>query len=71
MSKYVQTNVPDLVKDTDTGAILNVNNAKLAAYRKQKLALEINKKNTERINRIEGDITEIKFLLKQLLKKES
>ena len=58
--RYVKTNVPDLVKDKRTGAILNVNNAKLEAYRKQKKA-------AERVDKLEEDLSSIKVMLQELL----
>jgi hypothetical protein len=58
--RYVKTNVPDLVKDKRSGAILNINNAKLEAYRKQK-------KSAERVDRLEEDLNSIKAMLLTLL----
>lgn len=58
--RYVKTNVPDLVKDKRSGAILNINNAKLEAYRKQK-------RSAERVDRLEEDLSSIKTMLEALL----
>jgi hypothetical protein len=67
--KYYKTDFEGLVKDPNSGAILNVDNAKLEAYKKQKQALETNMKNAERINKVENDLNEIKEMLGQLLKR--
>jgi len=69
MNKYLETDVPGLVKDTSSGAILNVDNAKLEAYRKQKKFFEQNKTDSQRITKLEGDIIQIKEMLQQLLKR--
>lgn len=65
---YVKTDVDGLVKDTDSGAILNVDNARLAAYKKQKAFMADRNKDAERINKIENDLNEIKQLLQSLVK---
>ena len=64
----VKTNVEGLMKDTKSGAILNVDNEKLQAYKKQKTFMEERKRDTERLNHIENDLSEIKNLLQALLK---
>lgn len=69
MNKYLETDVPGLVKDPNSGAILSVDNAKLDAYRKQKLFFAQNKTDSQRINKLEGDIIQIKEMLQQLLKR--
>ncbi len=50
-NKYYKTDFEGLVKDPDSGAVLNVDNVKLEAYKKHKLALEASSKNVERINK--------------------
>ena len=65
---YVKTDVDGLVKDVKSGAVLNVDNAKLAAYKKQKAYMEDRSKDTERLNRVENDLTEIKNMLQALLR---
>jgi hypothetical protein len=56
----------DLVKDKETGAILNTNMDSLSAY-KQKRKKDIEQKN--RIDKIENDIGDIKSMLKELINK--
>lgn len=68
-NKYMETDVPGLVKDPNSGAILNVDNSKLDAYKKQKMFFEQKKNDSDRINKLEGDIIQIKEMLQQLLKR--
>jgi hypothetical protein len=61
---------PDLIKDTDTGAILNTSISALEAYKKQRSHLgKINTIEND-VNHLKSDINEIKSLLKELLRKE-
>ena len=57
----------DLVKDKETGAILNTNMDSLSAY-KQKRKKDMEQKN--RIDKMENDIGDIKSMLKELINKE-
>lgn len=68
MRKYIQTDVEGLVKDPNSGAILNVDNAKLEQYRKQKQVFEDRNRDKERINKIENDLNEIKQMLQSLVR---
>jgi hypothetical protein len=68
-NKYIKTDVEGLVKDQYSGAILNVDNEKLNAYKKQKYAALKASKTNERLNKVEDDINEIKHMLQQLLKR--
>jgi hypothetical protein len=67
--KYIKTNIEGLVKDTNSGAILNIDNAALEAYRRQKLAVDYAKTANDRITKLEDDIGGIKEMLQQLLKR--
>jgi len=69
MNKYIKTDVEGFVKDPSSGAVLNVDTEKLSAYKKQKQFYENNKKNSERIEKLENDIGDIKEMLQQLLKR--
>ena len=55
----------DLVKDNNSGAILNINNDALRAYRQ---ARTNNMRMHEKVNQMENDISEIKSLLNELVK---
>ena len=44
-----KTDFEGLVKDPSSGAVLNVDNAKLEAYKKQKNAMSMTVNNNERI----------------------
>lgn len=68
---FVKTDVEGLIKDTKSGAILSVDNNKLAAYKKQKAYMEDRSKDGERLNRVENDLTEIKNLLQALLRENN
>lgn len=67
MNKYVKVkDESDLVKDKNTGAVLNTNLDSLKAYRAKR------KKDAEmqnRVDKMENDIGDIKSMLKELLNK--
>ena len=65
--KYLQTDRPGLVKDPTTGALLNVNNAGLEAYKKQKAKAAA---DTDRITRLENKVDSLTDLLEQLVNKK-
>lgn len=54
-----KTTEPSLMKDMSTGALINVDKGKLAAYRKQKKAMQEAFSITERLDRIENKINRI------------
>ena len=55
----------DLVKDNNSGAILNINNDALRAYKQSRTN---NMRMHEKVNQMENDISEIKSLLNELVK---
>ncbi len=57
-SKLLKTNVPYLLKDTASGAIINTNKARLEAVKARK-------KSLERIDKIEMDVTCLSVEIKQ------
>jgi len=67
MTKYIKIeNEQDLVKDSETGAILNTNLDSLSAYKaKRKRDAEMQ----NRVDKMESDIGDIKSMLKELLNK--
>ena len=67
----VKTDAEGFVKDTNSGAILSVDNAKLEAYRKQKAFMESKNRDSERLNRLENDLTAIKDMLQTLLRENN
>lgn len=71
MNKYILTDVEGLVKDKESGAVLNIDNAKLEAYKKKKQYNENFSKDREKIKKLENDINEIKNLLHQLIKSKN
>jgi hypothetical protein len=67
MKKYFKIEgEQDLIKDKETGAILNTNMDSLSAY-KQKRKKDIEQEN--RVDKMESDIGDIKSMLKELLNK--
>jgi hypothetical protein len=65
--QYVKTDIPDLVRDTSSGAIINTNDS----YYKQLVASRSQAKQTQEVcqkmKALEGELTEIKMLLQQVL----
>lgn len=59
--------VPGFVKDMTSGALLNTDNGSLDAYKKRKKMNAKLTENAERLDKIEGDIAEIKNLLNLLI----
>ena len=61
----------DIVKDPNTGAIINIDNAAhrsaVAGHKARQRAKEEIKNNTNEINSIKEELTEIKTLLKALV----
>jgi hypothetical protein len=55
---------------TNSGAMLNTDNDSLLAYKRQRNLMRNVGSQTERINKMENDINEVKVLLQQLLEKK-
>lgn len=68
-SKYLATEIPGLVKDPKSSALLYTDTSKLRAYRRQKLKQANEALETQRINLLEQDVHEIKEMLRELLKR--
>ena len=67
MNRYIQVeNHPDLIRDRETGAVLNIN---IENIRKQKKLLDQRRKEQQEIDQLKNDVGEIKNLLRQLLEK--
>jgi K+/H+ antiporter YhaU regulatory subunit KhtT len=67
--KYLQTDVAGLVKDTKSQAVLNVDNKKLEAYRRQKQVMNQTVEQSQRLENVEQQISEIKQMFNILLEK--
>jgi len=67
--KYIKTDFEGVVKDPKSGAVLNVDYAKLEAYKKQKKAATQTNETASRLSKVENDINDIKEMLQQLLKR--
>jgi hypothetical protein len=63
-------NYPNLLRDLNTNAIINVDKKSLNTYTRTKKNKEIEKNKLEKlqieVNEIKNDISEIKYLLKNL-----
>lgn len=66
------TGYPGLVRDLDTGAVLNLDTSKLERYRALKMAqkkkLEEKQTVDDRLDRLESTMSDIKDLLESLTK---
>lgn len=69
--KYIKTDREGLVKDPNSGAVLNTDNNALDAYRKKKAAFDAVKDTTDRMDRLENDLSDIKSLLQELIKSKN
>jgi len=62
--KYAKTNVPGLMRDMSTNAVINMNMDELKLYREQiNRAVELNNLRSE-MNTLKGDVSEIKDMLR-------
>jgi hypothetical protein len=65
--QYVKTDIPDLIRDVSSGAIINTNDS----YYKQLIVSRSQAKQTQEVcqkmKTLEGELTEIKMLLQQVL----
>jgi len=67
MTEYVKVqNHPDLVKDTQSGAVISNDSAAFAAYINRK---DKQRKESARLDIIENELSEVKELLHALLKR--
>jgi hypothetical protein len=66
---------PDLVRDMETNAVLNVNKKQIDDFnlKRQKILQEkMERENTQtRLNQMESDVQEIKDLLKELIRSQN
>lgn len=56
-----------LVKDSKTGAILNINNSGLESYKKMKNSYKKNNELNNKVSKLENEISDIKKMLLQLM----
>ena len=68
-NKYLKTEVPHVVKDTKSGALLFTDNAALAAYKQEKRKTTQIDQTADRVKKLENDVFEIKEMLRELLKR--
>jgi hypothetical protein len=60
---------PNLLKDPETGVIINQDDSERSRYRLAKIQAKTNQNNSGEIESLRNEIDEIKSLLKQLLNK--
>lgn len=72
--KYIQTDDPHLLKDPETGVLINNDQAGYQAYLAQRAINEAKRKKAETVEQeleqVKEDVKEIKELLKLLLEKK-
>ncbi len=61
--RLVKTDKEGWEKDLDSGAILNTDNTKLQAYKRRKAAAEQAAQASQRIDKLEKDVSVIKDML--------
>jgi len=62
---------PNLVKDMDTGAVININKKEIQKRRQYKEKIREEREKINKIDKLEEDIDEIKSLLHQLIGKSN
>ena len=60
---------PDLAKDPNTKAVVNIDNSGLAAYRKQREKQRVLDQTIDDINNMKQDINDLKTLMQRILDK--
>lgn len=63
----VKTDIPGLMKDMSSGAVLNTDNTKLEAYKKTKQMIKDRQADKERLAKLESDLADIKDMLSEIL----
>ena len=67
MDNYIKVDgQPSLVRDRNSGAIININTTE---FEKARLAKQAKKRQEQKLQDIENDVIEIKSLLRQLIEK--
>lgn len=60
---------PGFAKDPKSGAILNTDNDRLRAYKKQKRIMQETVRSSQRLDKLEQDMSDVKSMLMQILGK--
>lgn len=68
---YKVTDHPNLIKDSNSKAVLNVDQSAIARHEQRLAKVQKEQKVTEEINTLKNDMAEIKALLKELLGKNN
>ena len=70
MSRFVQTDVKNLIRDTNTTAVLNIDADSLSSYKKERERILRADSIVEDVNSLKKEFSEIKDLLLQLVNKQ-
>ena len=68
MAKVVKTNVPFLMKEQHSGAIINTNKAALEAYKEKRIQL---RKNMSKIDQLEQQVISMSAEIKTITNKQT
>jgi len=67
MDDYIKVDgQPSLVRDRNSGAIININSTE---FEKARMAKQAKKRQEQKLQDLENDVIEIKALLRQLIEK--
>lgn len=69
--RYIVKDHPGLIRDPNSKAIINENKDAFKNYLKEKHLRDRNVQLENEINNMKSDITEIKFILRELLNKQA
>lgn len=70
MSRFVQTDVKNLIRDTNTTAVLNIDTDSLSSYKKERSRILRTEAIIEEVDSLKKEVSEIKNLLIQLVNKQ-
>jgi hypothetical protein len=70
MTRYVQTDVKNLIRDTNTTAVLNTDIESLSSYKKERNRILRTEAIIEDVDSLKKEFSEIKDLLFQLVNKQ-
>lgn len=68
MAKVVKTNIPFLMKEQTSGAIINTNKAALEAYKEKRIQL---RKNMTKIDKLEQQVISMSAEIKTITQKQA
>lgn len=66
---FEKTDIPDILRDKTSNALINTNNDALNAYKAKKQHMIQLLNTTEKVNKLESEMAEIKQLLQKIVEK--